>query len=191
MFKWNFLFSNLCPLPLVLSLHTTKKCLAPSSLLPLTCTLIYVYKSSLGLTIPALSAFPWITDAPIRLSSLWLSVDLYQYTHVSPVLGSLGLDTALQRCLTRAEQRGRIVSLDLTATLFLMQLRMPLAFFASRKPHSQLPHGHFAACQEPRGIFLTNWFPSCQLQACTGPWDHSFPSAFDFDTLFQLPPPPS
>lgn len=34
MLKWNFLCFNVCPLPLVISLGTTKKSLAPSSLLP-------------------------------------------------------------------------------------------------------------------------------------------------------------
>lgn len=62
---------------------------------------------------------------------------------------------------------------------------MPLSVFATRKPHGQLPHGHFAVYQEPQGIFLTNCFPSSQLQACTGPWDYTFPSAFDFLTLFS------
>lgn len=39
--------------------------LDPSSLLVLTHTLIYVYKASAVLKIPALSAFPWMTDAPV------------------------------------------------------------------------------------------------------------------------------
>ena len=41
------------------------------------------------------------------------------------------MDTALHMCLTRAEQRGRIASLDLLEMLFLMQTRMLLACFAA------------------------------------------------------------
>jgi len=33
-FKWNFLYFSLCPLPLILSLNTTERCLALSSSLP-------------------------------------------------------------------------------------------------------------------------------------------------------------
>jgi len=46
------------------------------------------------------------------------------------VLRAPELDMGLQGGLTRAEQRGRITSLDLLATLLLMQPRLRLAFWA-------------------------------------------------------------
>jgi len=49
--------------------------------------------------------------------------------HLSLVLGSPGPDTDLQMCLTRAEQGTRIISLDLLATPFLMQLRKAVGLF--------------------------------------------------------------
>ena len=48
------------------------------------------------------------------------------------VLGSPTLDLALQLCLTGAEQRGRITSLELLAVLLLMQPRRLVAFLATR-----------------------------------------------------------
>lgn len=54
--------------------------------------------------------------------SLW-------YVHVSLILVIPVLDPALQMCLTRAEERGRITSLDLLLMLCLTQPRVLLAFF--------------------------------------------------------------
>jgi len=56
------------------------------------------------------------------------SLDPLQYARVSLELGSPALDTALQMCLTRAEQSGRIMSLNLLA----MQPKKLFAFFAMR-----------------------------------------------------------
>jgi len=42
------------------------------------------------------------------------------------------LDTALQMCPTRAEQGGRIISLDLLVTLFLIEPRVLLTSLAAR-----------------------------------------------------------
>jgi len=53
---------------------------------------------------------------------------LLQQVHVFPVLRAPELDAGLQWDLTRAEQRGRIPSLDLLAMLLLMQPNMWLAF---------------------------------------------------------------
>ena len=68
MFRWNLLCFSLCPLPLVLSLDTTKKRLASYSLCP---PFRYLYKlirfcclfSSPHKAVPTLSASPCITDA--------------------------------------------------------------------------------------------------------------------------------
>jgi len=46
-----------------------------------------------------------------------------QHAHVSLVLGSPALNAALRARLASAEQRGRITSLDLLATLFAAQPR--------------------------------------------------------------------
>jgi len=50
------------------------------------------------------------------------SLDLLQYVHLSLVQGSPALDEAPQIHLTRAEQSRRITSLNLLATLLLIQL---------------------------------------------------------------------
>ena len=75
-FRGNLLCFSLWPWPLVLSLSTTEKSLAPSSLHP---PLRYLYTlvrspwafSSPGWTVPALSAFPHSGDAPVHSSSSW------------------------------------------------------------------------------------------------------------------------
>ena len=53
------------------------------------------------------------------------------------MLGTPELDAVLQGFLRRAEQRGSIPSLDLLATLLVMQPRRRLAFWAAR-PHCRL-----------------------------------------------------
>ncbi|KAK4807440.1 hypothetical protein QYF61_001991 [Mycteria americana] len=58
-------------------------------------------------------------------------LDPLQQLHVLLVLRTPELDAVLQGGLTRAEQRGRIPSLDLLATLLWMQPRMLLAFWAA------------------------------------------------------------
>ena len=57
-----------------------------------------------------------------------LLLDSLQCIHVSHVLGS----RALQMCLTSAEQKGKITSLNLLAMFCLMQPWRLLAFFAAR-----------------------------------------------------------
>jgi len=59
---------------------------------------------------------------------------LLQNAHVSLVLRSP--EQYSRRGLTRAEHRGRITSLDLLATLLLMQPRLPLTFFFPARAHS-------------------------------------------------------
>ncbi|KAK4829642.1 hypothetical protein QYF61_005935 [Mycteria americana] len=58
-------------------------------------------------------------------------LDSLQQLHVLLVLRAPELDAALQGGLTRAEQRGRIPSLALLATLLWMQPRIRLAFWAA------------------------------------------------------------
>jgi len=57
-------------------------------------------------------------------------LDPLQQLHVFSVLRAPELDKGLQVGLTRAEQRGRITSLDLLAMLLLMKPRIWLAFWA-------------------------------------------------------------
>lgn len=56
-------------------------------------------------------------------------LDSLQYGHVCLVWRSTHLDAVLQKCAASAEQGGRIASLDLLATLLLMQPSMLLAAF--------------------------------------------------------------
>ncbi|KAF4794877.1 hypothetical protein TURU_097864 [Turdus rufiventris] len=91
-----------------------------------------------------------VRAAPIPSLPLWSPLDLLQDFHVPLVLSSPELDSALQMCLTRAEQRGRIMSLDLLAMLFLMLPRIPMAFLATR---ALLAHGQLVLYQDIQ-VFL-------------------------------------
>ena len=113
-FKWNFLYFNLCLLPFLLSLNTTEKSLAPSSLLP---EQVFIHMDK----IPPIHFCFWLNS----LSSLSLS--LYdgcsnpliifialQWTFSSMPMSLLywGAQdwTQYSRCgLTSAEQKGRIL----------------------------------------------------------------------------------
>lgn len=97
MFRVSLLCFSLCPLPLSLSLSTTKKSLAPP-LLPSLQVFTHIDEippePHLGLRIPAVSAFTPRRESLCDLSHPFL--DLIQYVHVSPVLESTQMDTALQ-----------------------------------------------------------------------------------------------
>jgi len=71
-----------------------------------------------------------------RSSSLLIfmvpSLDGLQHVHVSLVLGSPALAPELQMCLTSAEQRWKIPSLDLLAARCLVQSRRLVALLATR-----------------------------------------------------------
>lgn len=58
--------------------------------------------------------------------------DSLRYVHACFVLGSPGLDPALQMCLSNAEQSGMITPIDMLATFFCMQSRLLLSSFAAR-----------------------------------------------------------
>ena len=134
MFRANLLCYSLCPLPLVLSLGTTERGLAPSSLHP---PFRYLY---------TLIRSPW---AFLRLNSLstqpFIRGEMLQSLHhlngslvLSPVSPCLSCTEELRTVpsnpgvATSAEQRGRITSLSLLAILCLMQPRIPFTFFATR-----------------------------------------------------------
>lgn len=117
---------------LVLSQGTTEKSLAPSSSLPLNQVCIHLDE------VPLRLLFSWLNclliremfQSPNHLSGPLLA--LLQYPHVSLVLGGPAVDLAIQTVLTRAEQWGRITSLDLLPTPCLIQPRVLLATFAMR-----------------------------------------------------------
>lgn len=82
--KWNFLYFNLCSLPVILSLGTTEKSLVPSSLLPTTWCLYTFQRSAPSLLLsrmnrPSLSASPPVSDAPIPSPFLW------HFTGLAPI----------------------------------------------------------------------------------------------------------
>ncbi|RMC12388.1 hypothetical protein DUI87_09903 [Hirundo rustica rustica] len=73
--------------------------------------------------------------------------------------------------LIRAEQRGRITSLDLLTVLFLMHPRTPLAFLEIGPAGSgtAFPPG-------PPGSSLQGYFPADQPPACADAWGYSSPA---------------
>ena len=114
-FKQNLLYFGSWPSPSVLLLDTTEESLAPSSVVP-----------PLGLSThwcdlpepPLLQAEESQLSQPLLVGQMLQALhclrgpclDFFQYIHLSLVLGSPELDTALQSGLTGAEQRGRITS---------------------------------------------------------------------------------
>jgi len=130
---------------LVVSLGTTtQKHLArlPYSSSPVRCLYRLIRSpaafSSSGWLIPA--------SASVTLNHLCgLLLDSFQYVHVSLVLGSPAMDTALQFCLSRAEQRLRITSLDLLAMLCLLH---PGRLAAT------LSQGHIAGSCQSSQLFI-------------------------------------
>lgn len=120
LFKCDFLYFNICLLPLVLSLGTT---LAPPSLLPP--LRIYTYGPDApetffpGRRVPVLSACPCMRHAPV------LSSSLQPFAGAAPVSACLPCTREPRtRHSVTDEQRGRIASLDLLAMFLLMQPRI-------------------------------------------------------------------
>lgn len=72
-------------------------------------------ETSPGWTVPPLSVFPRMTDAPVLLSSLW---PFARISPVNPCLSFTGVGTALQMYLTTAEQSRKVTFLALLAMLF-------------------------------------------------------------------------
>ena len=115
------------------------------------------------------------------LSSLCnVLLDSLPYAHVGLVLENPELDRGLQMCLIRAEQKGRITSLDLLARLCLVQPRMPLDFFAARA-HCWLMF-NFLSTGSPAPP-LQSCFPASGPPACTVIEGYSLP-ATDFAFVF-------
>jgi len=80
-----------------------------------------------------------------------------------PVPGIPDLDTAHQMCLTRAEQIGRITSLDLLTTLFLMQPRRWVAILTTRVHRWLMVSLVFprALKSSSAKLFPAGWSPVC------------------------------
>ena len=122
---------DFCLLPPALSLWAAEKGLAPPSF---HCPFRYLQTQRRSLW--AISSPGWTIWAISLLQSfhhLHGPMPGYlQWVLVYPALGSPELVPGLQHCLTSAEQKGSITSLDLLATVCLLQPRMMVAFFTAR-----------------------------------------------------------
>lgn len=141
-------------MPLVLSLTKAWFCLF--YLPPSTQVFTYIYHISPG---PSLLAKQSQISQPPKLQmhqSLHhlhgLSLSLFQCVHISLILQSSDLDPAVQVCLTRAEQRGRITSINLPAVLFLMH-PSHICCKAALPAHVQV-----VECQGPQGLLCKSCF---------------------------------
>jgi len=117
MFVWKFLYSSLCPLPLVLSLFTTEKKLLPS-------TWLLHFRSLLHAEQPQVSQCARTGDVPDPSSPLLSSAGLSPVVPCFFELRSPELNTAVQMWPQQGRTEGGIASLDLLATRFLMHPRI-------------------------------------------------------------------
>lgn len=137
-FKRGFLYFSLCSLSLVPSLGSTERSLALSFLPHLPHYWIrYLVRPawdfcSPGWTISSLSASFYTPDTAVLNHLCGSSPDPLHWVHASLVVRSTALDPTLQICLTSAEQRGKIFSLNMLETFFQIQSRMSVIFFATR-----------------------------------------------------------
>lgn len=162
-------FSFFCLLSLVLSLGTTE--LSHSILItpPIRHLYILMRYPLIPLNTRKNRLSQPLLTCQTFLSLCSPSLDLLQYVHVSLVLGSPELYPALQTCLTSAEQKGRINSLHLLMTLFLMRPRISLAF--ATRTHCWFMFTLLWS-QEP---FLQSCFPNSHSPVCNGTCGYSSP----------------
>uniref|UniRef100_A0A8C3JB82 Symplekin n=1 Tax=Calidris pygmaea TaxID=425635 RepID=A0A8C3JB82_9CHAR len=131
--EWNFPWSSLCPLPLVLSLGTTEKSPAPSSFNPPFRSLSAFRRSPLSLLLSRLKSPSSLSlSSSGRCSNPLIIFDALRWTLSSSSLSLLNWGAQnWSQCsnggLPSAEQRGRMTSLHLLATLCPTQPRIPLA----------------------------------------------------------------
>lgn len=146
MLKLSFQYFNLCPLPLGLWLGTTEESFTPSSLLaPVT------WIRSAPWTMPALS--PSIHQVFHDRNHLCGPLmKLLHYVPVSLAMGSLGLNPALQECLSLGPSRGEgSPSLDLLVTLYLMEPRRCVSCLCHKA--MLLPRGQLGIHQNLQALF--------------------------------------
>lgn len=141
-FKWNFLSFHLCRYPLVLSLDIVEKTLAPFSLTP------HQVSRHIGKGAPEPSL---LQVGQFHLFLLFVCQMFHALNHLcGPFLGPLQYAYILyweaqhwtQMHLTSAELNKKLTSLDLPATIFLMQSKTPLAFFVFYFYFYLLPQKH-------------------------------------------------
>lgn len=135
-FKWNLLFFNLCPFPLVLLVGSTEY---GSIFFTLPSRYSFRYSADIhqspaffssGRTVPAFSPSTQLQSLEHFCSP---SLYLFQYVPVCLILRSPEMDPALQISLTSLEQRG---SFSLTASVALPNAPRRLFAFLSAKAHS-------------------------------------------------------
>jgi len=90
-------------------------------------------------------------------------------------MGSLELDPQPQKDLTSAEERRRIISLDLLAMLCLMQPWRLLAVFATRACF--LVMVNLVSTRTPRALSAKQFSSQSAHTVCTGAWGCFSPSA--------------
>lgn len=135
-FKWNLLFFNLCPFPLVLLVGSTEY---GSIFFTLPSRYSFRYSADIhqspaffssGRTVPAFSPSTQLQSLEHFCSP---SLYLFHYVPVCLILRSPEMDPALQISLTSLEQRG---SFSLTAGIALPNAPRRLFAFLSAKAHS-------------------------------------------------------
>lgn len=135
-FKWNLLFFNLCPFPLVLLVGSTEY---GSIFFTLPSRYSFRYSADIhqspaffssGRTVPAFSPSTQLQSLEHFCSP---SLYLFHYVPVCLILRSPEMDPALQISLTSLEQRG---SFSLTASVALPNAPRRLFAFLSAKAHS-------------------------------------------------------
>ena len=183
MFLWNLLCFSLCLLPLVLSLATTKTSLSPPSSHPPFRYSYRLIRFPLSLLFPRLNGpgFPSLSSQERCSSPLIILAPLsWTPSSISTSFSHWGAQNWAQwsRCgLTSAEQRVRILSLDLLAILCPMQPMLSLTFFAAWA-HCWLMF-NLVSTRTPT-LFLPSCFSVGWPPACISTWIVS-PEVQDFE----------
>lgn len=101
------------------------------------------------------------------------------YAHVSLVLGSPVQGAEIQMCHTNAQEKGKIISFDMLAILYLTQPRRLLAFAATAHCRlvSLVPTG-------PLGLSLRSYFSAGCSSTCSDTWGYSLQGAGPVTFLF-------
>lgn len=162
-FRGSLSCTRLCPLPLVLPLGTSWKSLALPSLYPpfrylRTLTDSTWASSSTGQTVLPILAFSHRRGAPVPLLYWWTYDGLFP---VCPCFAFTGEPRTGPSTVGVASPtlRGRITSLDLKATLWLMQPGRLLTFFAM-SAHSWLMLSKTPSWSFSAGL-LSSWVAFC------------------------------
>ena len=115
---------------------------------------------------PQLSWLRNMSNTPSPLSS-WLFAAFNPGCPHLPCTGEPRPGHSTQMCLTNAEQRGGIISLNLLVRLILMEPRRLLSFFATSVHCWLMVH---LLSTKILGSFSVSFLPSNWAQACVGAW---------------------